>query len=248
MTRRRALIGSQIGSLIGSLIRSLIRRLAGRLVIVLATGLGMSILGTALFAQSSPPANPRGTGIICWSDKNGRQVGCGYTVPPEYANNPTRELNTRGITVKKSEAVLTGEALRAKQEEDARRKVEEQERAVQRKRDLALLNSYTSEGEIDSRRDRDLQQLDLTIVGLQTSLKQLKATEAELRRRMDTFAKNGKPPPENLTEDMSRAANDVTATERLISQKRNEQEGVRVKYNELRTRFADLTRRETAVK
>jgi len=222
--------------------------LTGRLVIVLATGLGMSILGTALFAQSTAPANPKSTGIICWSDKNGRQVGCGYTVPPEYANNPTRELNTRGITVKKSEAVLSGEALRAKQEEEARRKVEEQERAAQRKRDLALLNSYTSESEIEARRDRDLQQLDLTIVGLQTSLKQLKATEADLRRRMDNFAKNGKPAPDNLTEDVSRASGDVTATERLVSQKRNEQEAVRMKYNELRSRFAELTRREAAVK
>lgn len=228
--------------------RALTERLAGRLLIVLATGVGMSIPGAALFAQSSAPPSHKGTGIICWSDKNGRQIGCGYTVPPEYANNPTRELNTRGITVKKSEAVLSGEALRAKQEEEAKRKLDEQERAAQRKRDLALLNSYTSESEIEARRDRDLQQLDLTILGLQTSLKQLKATEAELRRRMDTFAKNGKPPPENLAEDMTRASGDVTATERLVSQKRNEQEAVRVKYNELRTRFAELTRRETAVK
>jgi len=208
----------------------------------------MSILGTALFAQSPAPANPKGTGIICWSDKSGRQVGCGYTVPPEFANNPTRELNTRGITVKKSEAVLSGEALRARQEEDARRKEEEQERVAQRKRDVALLNSYTSESEIESRRDRDLQQLDLTLVGLQTTLKQQRATEAELRRRIDNFAKNGKPPPDNLTEDMTRASSDVIATERLVSQKRNEQEAVRVKYIELRARFAELLRRETAVK
>ena len=75
--------------------------------------LGCSISG--LVAAATPPGS-KSSGIICWSDSNGRQVGCGYTVPPEFANNPTRELNARGITVKKSDATLGGEALRLKQQ------------------------------------------------------------------------------------------------------------------------------------
>jgi hypothetical protein len=142
----------------------------------------------------------------------------------------------RGPTAirQKSDAIPTGDALRVKQEDEARRKGEEQERALQKKRDQALLNSYTSEREIDARRDRDLAQLDLTILSLQTSLKQQRASEAELRRRADNFAKAGKPAPDALTEDLTRTANEATDTERMISQKRNEQEGVRTKYNELR--------------
>jgi hypothetical protein len=175
-------------------------------------------------------------------------VGCGYTVPPEYANNPTRELNSRGITVKKSEAVLSGEALRLKQEEEARRKLEDQERAAQRKRDLALINSYTSERDIDARRDRDVQQLDLTILGLETHLQQVRSNEADLRRRADSYSKAGKPVPPHLADDLKRASGEIADTERQISQKRNEQEGVRAKYNELRTRFIELTRREASGK
>jgi len=211
----------------------------------LAVGLllGLSIPAAASFAAA--PTFPKSTGIICWSDRNGKQIGCGYTVPPEYANNPTRELNTRGITVKKSDAVLTGEALRLKQEEDARRKAEEQERAAQRKRDQALLNSYTSEQEINARRDRDLAQIDLTIVGLETHLKQMRAGEVELQRRLDDFTKSGKPPPAQLAEDVVRVAAETADIARLISQRRNEQEALRAKYNELRLRYLELTRRET---
>jgi hypothetical protein len=208
--------------------------------------LGLSIPAAVAFAAA--PTNPKSTGIICWSDKNGRQVGCGYTVPPEYANNPTRELNTRGVTVKKSDAVLTGEALRARQEEEARRKSEEQERAAQRKRDQALLNSYSSEREIDVRRDRDLAQIDLSIVGLETHLRQIRGGEQELLRRLETFTKAGKPPPAQLAEDVARVAAETADIERLISQRRNEQSATRAKYNELRLRYLELTQREALAK
>lgn len=208
--------------------------------------LGLTVPAAAAFAATPP--NQKSTGIICWTDKNGRQVGCGYTVPPEYANNPTRELNTRGITVKKSEAVLTGDALRAKQEEEARRKADEQERAAQRKRDQALLNSYTSEREIDARRDRDLAQVDLSIIGLETHLKQMRAGEQELLRRLEGFTKTGKPPPQQLAEDVARVATETADIERLISQRRNEQTALRAKYNELRLRYLELTQREAKTK
>jgi len=212
---------------------------------VIAVVLGVCTAGSIAHG-ATPPA--RSTGIVCWSDKSGRQLGCGYTVPPEYANNPTRELNSRGVTVKRTDAALSAEALRVRQEEAARRKIEDQERAEQRKRDLALTNSYTSEREIDARRDRDIQQLDLTILGLETHLKQMQSDENTLRRRVEAITKNGKPAPASLLEDLERATNEVTGTTRLISQKRNEQEGVRAKYNELRIRYLELTKREAAVR
>jgi hypothetical protein len=207
----------------------------------------LSLASHDLFAAEQP-SNPKSTGIICWTDTAGRQIGCGYAVPPEYANNPTRELNSRGLTVKKSEGSPTGDALRTRQEAEARRKAEEQELAAQRKRDLVLINSYSSESEIDARRDRDVQQLDLTIVGLQTSLKQLRSTELDLRRKVEVFSKSGKPAPEVLTEDLQRVAGEATDTERLISKKRNEQDSVRAKYNELRSRFSELMRQQAATK
>ena len=208
-------------------------------------GLVLGFANPGLAAAAGTPPGGRSNVIICWTDNNGRQVGCGYTVPPEYANNPTRELNARGVTVKKTEGVLSGEALRLKQEEDARRKAEEQERTAQRRRDQALLNSYTSEHEIDARRDRDVGQIDLTIVGLETHLKHLRSNEADLRKRLEPFSKSGKPAPQHLTEDVARLAYEVSETERHIAQRRSEQEALRARYNEIRLRYLELTRRET---
>ena len=31
--------------------------------------------------------------IVCWKDKAGKVVGCGDTVPPEYQDNATKELD-----------------------------------------------------------------------------------------------------------------------------------------------------------
>ena len=209
----------------------------------LACGLMLGCSISGLVAAAAPPGS-KSSGISCWSDSNGRQVGCGYTVPPEFANNPTRELNARGITVKKSDATLGGEALRLKQEEETRRRTEEQVRVAQRKRDEALLSSYTSEREIDARRDRDLGQLDLTILGLETYLKQMRSSEADVRRRLETAQKSGKPVPQQLTDDAIRISSEAADTERQISQRRSEQESLRAKYNELRLRYLELTRRE----
>jgi len=215
-----------------------------RLLVDLLLGLSLACTAALVAAQGNTKSSP----IICWSDKNGRQIGCGYTVPPEYANNPTRELNTRGITVKKSEAVLSGDALRLKQEEEARRRAEEQERAAQRKRDQALLNSYSSEREIDARRDRDLSQLELSIFGFETHLTQIRAGEQDLQRRIDSFRKAGKPPPAQLTDDAARTAAEVAEIERLIAQRRSEHAALRTKYSELRARYVELTQREAASK
>lgn len=215
-----------------------------RLIADLLLGLSLACTVTLVAAQGSPKTSS----IICWSDKNGRQIGCGYTVPPEYANNPTRELNTRGITVKKTEAVPSADALRTKQEEDARRKAEEEARAAQRKRDLALLNSYTSERDIEIRRDRDLAQIDVSIVGYESQLTQIRAGEQELLRRIESFAKSGKPPPVQLTEDAARVAAEAAEVERLIFRRRNEHAVLRVKYDELRARYLELIQRDAKPK
>jgi hypothetical protein len=69
------------------------------LLSTIVCGLVLGFANPGLAAAAGTPPGGRSNVIICWTDNNGRQVGCGYTVPPEYANNPTRALNARGITL-----------------------------------------------------------------------------------------------------------------------------------------------------
>jgi len=110
--------------------------------------------------------------IVCWKDKSGKIVGCGDTVPPEYQTNATQELDRRGITRKTTDSADDLAKRRTQDQELARKKDEEQKRlAEQRRQDAALVNTFASEQEIDVKRDRDLQVVELQINQLHLSLK-----------------------------------------------------------------------------
>lgn len=223
---------------------------SGRVSRLVPAALGLALASllapTCVFAQNTPapssPSTPSGN-MVCWYDKSGRQLGCGYSVPPEYANYEIRELNRRGVTVKKTEAELTPEQQRIRKEEEARRREAEEARVAQRKRDQVLLASFSSEQEINARRDRDLAQLEVALGGLQGELNQLRANEADIRRRIDAVAKSGKPVPTSLRDDYLKATADTAAMEKVIAQRRAEQITIRTRYDEMRNRFIELSRK-----
>jgi hypothetical protein len=127
-------------------------------------------------------ALPLAQKIVCWKDKSGKVVGCGDRVPPEYQKNESKTLDSRGIT--RQTTVSAAEAARLKEEErkKAALKAEEDRRiAEQRRQDTALINTYTAAKEIDVRRDRELQVLDLQIQQLKSSLKS--ATDAHTSQK-----------------------------------------------------------------
>src|ERR1044072_5577959 len=115
-----------------------------------------AVLGAlALFAllSLSGPAAAQGK-IVCWKDKSGKVIGCGDKVPPEFQSSATKELDSRGITRKTTESVEEANQRRAKEQEAARVKADEDRKAVDQKRqDAALLETYANEKEIDLKRD-----------------------------------------------------------------------------------------------
>src|SRR5688572_18971203 len=127
------------------------RRTATFLTVAALTGL-VAVCGTAQ-AQSGR--------IVCWKDASGKVVGCGDKVPPEFQGSATRELDSRGVTRKQTESAEEANRRRAKEQEAAKIKAEEDRKALDQKRqDTALLETYASEKEIDAKRDRDLLVID----------------------------------------------------------------------------------------
>src|ERR1700704_2233558 len=85
--------------------------------------------------------------------------------PPECLGRDTQELNKSGTLVRKNEAPvsLSPEQLKAR-ESDRKKKLEEEEKFKEdRRKNLALLNTYSSEKDIEDARTRALKEAQTAI-------------------------------------------------------------------------------------
>jgi hypothetical protein len=211
------------------------RKLQSMTVLAVAGLLGSATLPAA--AQS--PQKGGGT-IVCWKDKSGKTIGCGDKVPPEYQDNATREFNKRGITVKQTEQALTPEQKAAQEAQAERKKIEAQKREEGKRRDRALLDSFTNENEIDLKRNRDIQQIEVNISVQQTNLKNTTDRQNETRGKINQLKKENKPVPAPLQEDYDRLEGEKSKIQAQILQKRKEIVGKNEEYDAMKKRFIEL--------
>ena len=130
------------------------------------------------YAHAQAKGDKGGGKIICWKDSSGKVVGCGDRVPPEYQSSGTKELDKSGTTRKTTESAADIAKRRAQEKDVVADKTAEEKRLAEQKRqDSVLLNSYTTAAEIDRRRDRDLEPINLQIAQYQAALKTAPAAD-----------------------------------------------------------------------
>ena len=179
--------------------------------------------------------------IVCWKDKAGKVVGCGDTVPPEYQDNATKELDKRGLTRNVTETVEERAKREAAEKQAELQKADDKKkRAEQSRQDQALIHTFTDEKEIDLKRDRDLQVVDEQMTQLRVAHKNAAARYAEVKGRMDATAKTGKPATENQKDEFARAQADMDKAEQFLVIKEKEKEDIRKKYAEMKRRYTLL--------
>ena len=207
------------------------------------TGLLIMVLPAALLlATGVAQAQSKGSGkIICWKDKSGKVVGCGDTVPPEYQDSATKEMNQRGVTIRQSDAALTAEQRRAQQAEAQRKQAESQKKEEQRRSDKAILDTFTNEKEIELKRVRDVQPLELSLETLQTNLRNANERQAQGRTRIEQSRINKKPVPPAVQDEFDRSEGDKAKIENQIAQKRKDIAALNQRYDEMKKRYAELT-------
>jgi hypothetical protein len=220
------------------------------------TGTGRSLMTAALAAafalvvgvlgwSAQAPAQDKPARIVCWKDKNGKVVGCGDKVPVEYQDRATQEMDRRGVTRATTESTEDAAKRRAREQEAAKEKAEEAKRLAERKRqDAALLATFSSDKEIDQKRDRDLQQLDLQLDQLKVSLKNATERHTEAKSRSD--ASKDKKAADMLKEDVTKAAAEQKRLEQSIATKEKEKEDIRKSYADQKKRYLELKGEATA--
>ena len=187
-------------------------------------------------------AHAQATGkIVCWKDKAGKTIGCGDKVPPEYQDNAIRELNKRGVTVNASEPAPTPEQKKAAQAEAERKAAENQVAAEQKRRDKALLDTFTTVKEIDLKRNRDIQLIESNIEAQQTNLKNANDRQADARNRIEQYKKENKPAPVPIQDELERSEAAKVKIQAQIAQKRKEIVDLNQQYDDMKKRFAELT-------
>ncbi len=191
-----------------------------------------------LLALASLPA---GAGTIKkWVDERG-VTHYGDTIPPQYLNQGSTEISAQGIVVKKIERAATAEERKALEDEKTRQEEAQQREMEQQRRDRALLNTYTSEKEIDLARERNLQQAAVQAKSAELRIKQVEERLAKFRRQANAVTQSGKPPPADLRDDIAEAEREIQRLRESVQQKQKDMEAIRARFDGDKQRFRELT-------
>lgn len=177
--------------------------------------------------------------VYCCKDARGQQV-CGDVLPAACADRGYRELNSQGATVKQVEAPMT-EAQRAKRDADAKKaRDEEMVRQEQRRRDTTLLNTYTSEREIDVARDRRITDIEELLSRLREQQQTLSERQKKLEKDAASFSAKGKRVPSGIKDRLDTNGEDLRQIGENIAQKERDLVDTRKRFEEDRARFREI--------
>jgi chromosome segregation ATPase len=177
--------------------------------------------------------------LFCWKNKAGK-TECGDKVPYEYQDSGIKEMNRQGVVTSRSES-LTPEERKARDAAEEKRAAEAQRKREQARRDKALLDTFSNEKEVDLKRNRDVQLIETNIETLQGNLKNMAERQADARARADQFAKNKRPVPLPIQDEIDRINSDIAQTGRQIAQMRRDIVSLNQRYDEMKKRLAELT-------
>lgn len=187
--------------------------------------------------------NAADAALYRWVDENGRVQ---YSDTPPAKDKGAVQLSNRGIVLKKLDAAPTAEQQKAKDAEEVRKKGEDAKAAEQRRLDSALLQSFTNVQEIDMKRDREIQALEIAVANLREQERGLNTRLAEDRKRAESLETNKKPVPDTLKEDIVRAEAEKKVVGDEIKRRYDDINATRVKYEALKKRYIVL-RQEAAL-
>lgn len=180
----------------------------------------------------------------CCVDDHGHQ-SCGDVLPPQCYNKAYRILGAKGVTAKVVDAPLTPEQRAQREADEQRRKADERMEKEQRRRDMALLETYASEKEIDETLQRAVRQHEVGI-------KEVLARQTALQTRQKTLAAEAefyarKPMPLELRNAIKDNEVDLKSADEQIQARRKDIESTRIRFEEEKRRFMDLKRRGASV-
>jgi hypothetical protein len=184
-----------------------------------------------------------GAAYKCVDEKGVTHIG--DTEPAACANVMMYEVSRSGAILRSIEPTPTPEQLKAKEEEFERAKAAIKNQAEQKRKDTALLNTFSAEREFDVVRDRQIEPINGRIRSAQERIKAVEKRQKELEEEME-FYKAGKSktrtlaPPAQLAADLERVTKEQVTLKKNIANYEREIEELRAKFDVDKKRWLDL--------
>jgi hypothetical protein len=202
--------------------------------------LGVAALACAVVLGALPVASQAqagGRSIYC-CDVGGQPV-CGDILPAACYGRAYREMSPSGVVRRTVAAPLTPEEIAERAAEERERRAAEADRQRKLRLDQALLETYRSLSDLDSRRDRELRDLDRTI-------RALRARETELIERQRSLIAEATHTEKSevaasLEADIGLLDSEIVTQSTIIAAKLRERSAVVEHFDEQRRRYLELT-------
>lgn len=188
-----------------------------------------------LLAALSLPAHAAKT--YCCADERGRQV-CGDALPRECFGRAYREVSERGTTLQKFEAPMTAEQKAQREAEMASKKKEERAAMEEKRKNQALLNTYASEKDVDTARERVLADVENSAKEVQKKYDEAMKRKQKLDVEVQFYQK--KPMPPELKAQIKASESEIKAQQIAIEAKKAEMQQVRTRFDEEKKRYLEL--------
>jgi uncharacterized protein DUF4124 len=163
--------------------------------------------------------------------------------PPECLGRETQELNKSGSVIRRTprEVPLTA-AQKEAREAERKAKLEAEEKAKEeRRKNSALLNTYSSEKDIDYARSQALKEAEAAIKETEKRIVDAQKRQKQLDSEKEFYTK--KPMPVKLRQDISNIEIEIKNQQELLEAKKKEIGTINAKYDEDKRRYVELTRK-----
>jgi chromosome segregation ATPase len=161
------------------------------------------------------------------------------TPPAECLGKEMDELSRQGTVVKKREGALTPDQIAARDAEEKRKKDEELAAKEEKRKNQALLNTYSSEKDIEEGRQRALRQAEAANKETEKRMAEAQKRAQALTAEKEFYLK--KPMPKKLQDDIKNNEIDIKGYQDALSAKQKELGEINAKYDEDKRRYSELT-------
>ena len=189
-------------------------------------------------------ASAAGAAYKCVDEKGVTHIG--DTPPSGCANVVMYEIGKSGNILRRIDPTPTPEQLKAQEAEYERVKASLKIQSEQKRKDTALLSTFSSEREFDTARDRNIDPIKARIASAQDRLTAVDKRIAEIEEEME-FYKAGKSKagktreaPAGLAADLQRVRNEKAALVVSIAGYEKEIEQTRAKFDADKKRWLDI--------
>jgi hypothetical protein len=198
----------------------------------------LCLLLAALFAPAA------GATYKCTDEKGVTHIG--DTPPAGCATVVMYEVSASGAVLRKIDPTPTPEQLKLRLEEQERKKEADRAAAEQKRKDMALLSSFSGEREFDVARDRNIEPIQGRIRSAKDRIQAVIKRQAEIEEEME-FYKAGKSktaktrePPHALVMELERSRAEKIALEKSLLAHDKEIEELKAKFDADKKRWLAL--------